>query len=255
MKKLLIRSRQTVARRKLFSSLCLSISAGIISPYFTSIRPILVGTDRKSYTMKAYVMKNNDVIDGGGQINWNYRVMFGTGAAVTDDMSIQFPTTSDQTNEALKASISAAILAYATTQSYSITSSDIVGLEYLGMNGSRSYTNPTRSLNSVFQISTTRDSFVSYTIDIATTLSLTTGQTGTVTLQYADDSGFTTNVKTVQSSVNGNGGTLTIGLNLTQTTTASLNGIIPLGKYVKLITANTVGSPTFTMRAAQEVLM
>lgn len=119
----------------------------------------------------------------------------------------------------------------------------------------RSFANPTRSLNSAFQISTTQDALVSYTIDISCTMSLTSGQTGTVTLQYADDSGFTTNVKTVQSSTNGNTGTLTIGLALTQISTVSLTGMIPTGKYVKLVTANTTGTPTFTYRNAQEVLV
>lgn len=118
-----------------------------------------------------------------------------------------------------------------------------------------SFATSTRSLNSAFQVSASKAAFVSYTVDIATALSLTTGQTGTATLQYADDSGFTTNVVTVQSAVNGNAGTLTIGLNTVQTGTASLTGIIPAGKYVKIVTANTVGTPTFTYRAGQEVLM
>lgn len=118
-----------------------------------------------------------------------------------------------------------------------------------------SFATTTRSLNSAFQISATRATFVSYTVDVATTLSLTGGQTGTVSLQYADDSGFTTNVKTVQSSVNGNTGTLTLGLAITQTGTAAVTGMIPAGKYVKLVTANTTGTPTFTYRAGQEVLM
>lgn len=118
-----------------------------------------------------------------------------------------------------------------------------------------SFGSTTRSLNSAFQVSSTRAAFVSYTVDVATTLSLTGGATGTVTLQYANDSGFTSGVTTVQSAVNGNTGTLTIGLALTQTGTASISGVIPAGKYVKLVTANTAGTPTFTFRAAQEVLM
>ena len=119
---------------------------------------------------------------------------------------------------------------------------------------SKTFTNPTRSLNTAFQISTTSDAFVSYSVDIGATLSLTTGQTGTVTLQYADNSAMSTNLVTVQSSANGNTGTLTVGLGLTQTATATLTGYIPAGKYVKIVTANTTGTPTFTFRLAQEVL-
>lgn len=118
-----------------------------------------------------------------------------------------------------------------------------------------SFSNPTRSLNSSFQISSSRNALVSYTVDVSSALSLSGGQTGTVTLKYADDSGFTTNVVSVQSAVNGNTGTLTIGLGLTQTGTASITGMIPAGKYVQIQTANTSGTPTFTFRAAQEVLL
>lgn len=118
-----------------------------------------------------------------------------------------------------------------------------------------SFAYPTRSLNTAFQISTTQNTIVSYSVDIACTISLTTGQTGTVTLQYADDSGMSTNLKTVCSTANANTGSLTIGLNLTQTSTGTLSGMIPSGKYVKIVTANTTGTPTFTMRTSQEVLI
>lgn len=110
----------------------------------------------------------------------------------------------------------------------------------------------TRALNTAFQVSSARPSMVSYGVDVAATISLTTGQTGTVALKYADDQAFTTNVKTVQSSANGNTGSLTIGLNLTQTATASVTGIIPAGKWVELVTTNTTGTPTFTYRTGQE---
>lgn len=121
--------------------------------------------------------------------------------------------------------------------------------------GSRTFNNPTRSLNTAFQISSSQDASVSYSVDISASLSLSGGQTGTVTLQYADDSGFTTNVKTVTQASNGNSGTLTIGLGLTQLGTAALSGMIPASKYVKIVTANTSGTPTFTYRNAQEVLL
>lgn len=146
----------------------------------------------------------------------------------------------------------AIVSAFGAYHSYGLTASDIIGLPDTA---SLAVSNPSRSLNSAFQISATRDANVNYTVDIAATLSLTTGQSGTVALKYADDSGMTTNVVTVQSSVNGNSGTLAIGLGLTQTATAALSGIIPAGKYVKLVTTNTTGTPTFTMRAAQEVLL
>lgn len=112
-----------------------------------------------------------------------------------------------------------------------------------------------RSLNTSYQISTTRNCLVSYSVDVSCSITLTTGQTGTVFLEYADNSAFTTNVVEVGRSVNGNGGLLTIGLNLIQDITSVLSGFIPSGKYVRLRTANTVGTPTFTYRSGQEVLL
>lgn len=118
-----------------------------------------------------------------------------------------------------------------------------------------SFANPSRSLNSSFQIDASRPVLVSYTVDIGATLTLSGGATGTVFLEYADNSGMSTNLVTLGSTVNGNTGTLTVGLTLTQTASASLVGVIPAGKYVRLRTANTSGTPSFTFRSAQEVLL
>lgn len=120
---------------------------------------------------------------------------------------------------------------------------------------SRSQVSVSRTLNSGFQISTTRDSLVSYSVDIATVLSLTTGQSGTVFLEMATDSLFTVNLQEVARFVNGNTGTLTIGLNLSQNVTGNIGGFIPSSYFCRLRTANNTGTPTFTYRSGQEVLM
>lgn len=112
----------------------------------------------------------------------------------------------------------------------------------------------TRSLNSAFQISATQNSTASYSVDIATSLSLTTGQVGTVFLEICPISGFSTGVQELGRFVNGQTGTLTIGLALSQTGTANLSGFIPAGYYARLRTANTTGTPTFTYRSGQEVV-
>lgn len=112
-----------------------------------------------------------------------------------------------------------------------------------------------RSLNTAFQISTSRHAVVSYSVDIATTLSLSGGQTGTVFLEYADNSGMSTNLVEVCRSVNGNTGTLTIGLNITQNCTGQVSGVIPAGKYVRIRTVNTTGTPAFNYRSGQEALL
>lgn len=119
--------------------------------------------------------------------------------------------------------------------------------------GAGTYSVASRSLNTVFQIDAANDAFVSYSIDVSCTLSLTGGQTGTVFLRYADNVGFSTNVVEVCRFVNGNTGTLTIGLNITQNATGTLSGLIPAGKYVQIVTANTAGTPSFAYRSGQEV--
>lgn len=120
---------------------------------------------------------------------------------------------------------------------------------------SPSQSSASRSLNSVFQISASRPSSVVYTVEIASALSLTSGQSGTVFLEIASDSGFTTDVQELGRFVNGNTGTLAIGLALTQTISSPLSGFVPSAYYVRLRTANNVGTPTFTYRSGQEVLL
>jgi hypothetical protein len=119
----------------------------------------------------------------------------------------------------------------------------------------RSQTSPSRSLNTIFQVSTTQDSLVNYSININCTLSLTGGQTGTVILEMATNSAFTTGVQTLSTFVNGNTGTLTIGLNITQIYGTNIIGYVPAGNFVRIRTVNTTGTPTFNFTQGQEVLL
>src|SRR5262245_58649875 len=112
--------------------------------------------------------------------------------------------------------------------------------------------NVSRSLNSAFLISQNQDSFVQYSVDISAQLTLSGGETGTVFLEYADDEAFTTNVIEVARGANGNTGTLSLGLSITQIVSAQVSGMIPYAKYTRLRTANTTGTPTFTYRSGQE---
>lgn len=111
-----------------------------------------------------------------------------------------------------------------------------------------------RTLNTVFHIAWSSDAYANYSIDIACTLTITGGEEGTVYLEYADNEAFTTNVTEVSRTVNGNTGTLGIGLDITQNSTAQLSGMIPYGKYVKIRTQNNTGTPTFTYRSGQEAI-
>lgn len=120
---------------------------------------------------------------------------------------------------------------------------------------SRSFSYTTRSLNTCFQVSSSRDAQVSYSVDISTALSLTTGQQGTVYLRIYTNSACTTGTQEIVRFQNGQTGTLTIGLALTQNVTSNLVGVIPAGAWVQLVTENNVGTPTFTARPGQEVLL
>ena len=123
--------------------------------------------------------------------------------------------------------------------------------DLINLPAARSFSTPSRALNSsAFQISPSRDALVFYSISIAATISLTTGQTGTVTLQMSPTSGGT--YTTIGTLTNGNTGTLTIGLNLTQTQSAVLSCVIPAGYYVKLV---STGTATNTIVSQQEVLL
>lgn len=106
----------------------------------------------------------------------------------------------------------------------------------------------TRTLNTAYQLSTTQDTHVAYEVDIAITSLLATTQ-GTIFLDYADNSTFTTNLVTISSGTSAIGGVLSI----TNTGTVTLSGIIPAGKYMRIRTANTAGTPTITYRTGQEV--
>jgi hypothetical protein len=119
----------------------------------------------------------------------------------------------------------------------------------------RSATYPTRSLNTAFQPSATTDCLVTYSVDISCSMTLTSGQNGTVTLQICPTSGFSSGVQEICRFVNGNTGTLTIGLSLVQDVTGVVSGFVPAGYYVRLATTNNTGTPTFAFRSGQETLL
>lgn len=120
-----------------------------------------------------------------------------------------------------------------------------------GVNYSQS--SVTRSLNSVFVPSTTQNAFVSYSVDVTTTLSLSGGTVGTVYLEISANgtSGWTE----VCRSTNGNTGALTVGLNISQVATGTVSGSVPAGYSVRLRTASSTGTATFTYDSGQETLI
>lgn len=121
--------------------------------------------------------------------------------------------------------------------------------------GARVPSLPARTLNTAFQISATRDALVQYSVQSTVTASIAGGQNGDVFLEYADDSGFTTNVLTVAVVGQGQTYTLAVALQGVQPMTGVLHGFVPAGKFVRLRTNNNTGAPTYSLRISQEVLL
>lgn len=113
----------------------------------------------------------------------------------------------------------------------------------------------TRALNTGYQISTTRNSMVFYSVQITVTASIASGQDGEVVLEIASNSGFTTNVQSLAIAPCSQLYTLAIALQGVQKCALSVSGFVPAGYYTRLRTVSTTGSPVFTYRTGQEVLL
>lgn len=247
--------RQTTAREYM-RGLRLSVTEGVVpSPYYQRLirDRRLTGRDKNislSY-MKAIIYS---YAPGGSILDVN-TIFYNDDGSFVEDASLTFgPSFSDIDDQAsFQALVIAQVQSYASNHSYTV-SDYIWGVPMVGA-VPRSFANPSRSLNSAFQISTTRDAHVSYTGSTTNTLSLTGGTQGTDYLEYADDSGFTTNVVEVGRAVSSNTGSLTIGLNTSQISAWNLSGVIPAAKYVRVRSQNNTGTPTHTLAKAQEVLL
>lgn len=115
---------------------------------------------------------------------------------------------------------------------------------------SKTFSLPSRALNTAFQISTTYDTDVTYGVDITVASALLGTATGLVALQYADNSGMTTNLVTLPGGQNSTAGVL----NISNIGTVTVHGIIPAGKWVRIATTNTSGA-TFAIRSNQQEVL
>lgn len=118
-----------------------------------------------------------------------------------------------------------------------------------------SQSSATRSLNTAFQVSTTRAAMVTYTGSITTTANIAGGQDGSQILEMASDSGFTTNVQTLSSIRNSQVYTLAVAIQGVQIIQSTMHGWVPTGYYVRIRTVNTTGTPAHSFVSGQEVLM
>lgn len=118
----------------------------------------------------------------------------------------------------------------------------------------RSQSAATRALNTVFQVSATRDALVNYSVQCTITASIAGGQSCDVVLEIATDAAFTAGVQTVGIVGTGQTYTLAVAIQGVQPQTAQVTGYVPAGYYARLRTVNVTGSPSFQFRAGQEVL-
>lgn len=111
----------------------------------------------------------------------------------------------------------------------------------------------TPALNTCFQVSSTRDVQVSYAVDVNTTLTLIGGARGSVYLRTYSDAACGSGQQTLVSGSSGLPAALSVAVGLQNLGSVTLPAIIPAGAWVRIETANDVGTPTFTARSGQEV--
>lgn len=115
-------------------------------------------------------------------------------------------------------------------------------------------TSVTKPVGTCFQLSPTRDAWVTYNVEIASASNLVGGQRGTLYLETFTDSACTAGTEEVMRSTSGNTMGLGVSLGNTVYQTLNVNGWVFAGLYAKLRTVNDVSTPTFTPRPGQEVL-
>lgn len=115
----------------------------------------------------------------------------------------------------------------------------------------RSFSKPSRALNSAFLVNSARDCFVGYALNVTTNAALLLGARARFTLQYADNAAMSSNLVNVMESEGGTGS----GIVVTSYHTLLVAGVIPAGKYVRLLTTNVQGSPTYGTLSTQEVAL
>lgn len=109
-----------------------------------------------------------------------------------------------------------------------------------------------KNFNTAYQVSTTKQSRVYVSSQIACTLSLAGGQAGQIILEISAN-GTSGWIYMGQLS-SSNTGTLTIGLNTTQISGSQMSADLPPGYYWQLRTNNTTGTPTYTFNGGNEII-
>ncbi len=107
-----------------------------------------------------------------------------------------------------------------------------------------------------FQVSSTRDSIVNYSVNIVTTATIAGGQDGMVLLEIAPTNSATPgDWVEVGRSRNGQALSLALTLQSVQTVAGQVGAVIPAGYYAKLRSVNNTGTPSYAFNSGQEVLI
>lgn len=111
---------------------------------------------------------------------------------------------------------------------------------------------PSRTIGTAFQPSATNAVVCLYSIQISCTADLSGGAVGQVQL-LSDASNPPTTVRA--TIANQNTSTLTVGLTVVNNQTAVLPYLVPIGHYVKLVSTNTTGTPSYAMVSQTEAVL
>lgn len=142
-----------------------------------------------------------------------------------------------------------AFAAVATTGNYN----DLINRPSIPVIAARAYAYRTPALNTCFQLSTTRDTQVSYAVDVTTTLTLIGGARGSVYLRSYTDAACSAGQQALVSGSSGLPAALTVAVGLQNLGSVSLLATVPAGAWVRIETVNDVATPTFAARQGQEV--
>lgn len=138
------------------------------------------------------------------------------------------------------------ITAATTSAAGSMSAADKTKLDAFPTYNARTSTSATRSFNTAFQPSTTTWTRVNYSVLVTSSATLLGGQEGSVILEKASNSSFTSNVMELGRLTGGNSVSLAIAITAVDKAGGQLSGDVEPSYYVRLRTVNTTGTPTFT---------
>lgn len=126
----------------------------------------------------------------------------------------------------------------------------------------RSWATTTRSIVTTaaaangFQVSSTRDSEVRYSLTIVSTATISANASGYVALEMAPTNSISaSDWIELGRVVNGQAVALALTLASTATGGGQVTGYIPAGYYVRLRSVNSSGTPTYTYNSGEETLL